>query len=133
MIEHIPVGLVFLGAFIKKNQPVDEFSWKPTKQDVLALRAELAQYDPKVINGHKQYPFEQHLVRKGICSFTNDGQLAVISPELYKREDDIYGLSQWMQEKDQEQLFQAYPEERVAWEEKIRAMFSSIKQVNKTA
>lgn len=131
MIDAHIIGFALLA--LKKIQPLQDFSWKPTKQDVLALRAELSQYDPKVINGRKQYPFEQHLVRKGICSFTDRGQLAVISPELYKRENDIYGLSQWMQEKDQEQLFQAYPEERVAWEQKIRAMFSSIKSVNKAA
>lgn len=126
------IGLFFLGV-VKGWKIGDEqqYAWKPTKQDVLALRAELKQYDAKDINGRRQPPFQQHLVAKGICSLQEDGQLAVISPQMYVRENDIKGLSDWIAEQDQKALFQAYPEEKVKWQQEIRAMFS--KPIIKTA
>lgn len=130
---HIPAFLLIGVGFLKKGTAADEFAWKPTKNDVLALRAELKQYEPTVINGRKQWPMEQHLVKKGICAFLDNGQLAVSSPELYKREQDIYGLHQWMNEKDQEMMFKQFPEEKAIWRASIQAMFKDMKSVNKTA
>jgi len=133
MIQHIPLGLLIVGmAWNKKDQTADEFAWKPTKNDVLAFRAELKQYEPKIINGRKFYSFEQHLVKKGICKILDDGTLAVTSPEMYKREQDIKGLSDWIAEQDQKAYFQANPEEKLAWREEIRSMFKDMKLVIKT-
>lgn len=129
---HIPAFLLIGVGFLKKGVAADEFAWKPTKNDVLALRAELKQYEPTIINGRKQWPMEQHLVKKGICAFLDNGQLAISSPQLYKREQDIYGLHQWMLEKDQDALFQAYPEERDAWEDNIKAMFKDVRKLTKS-
>lgn len=118
---------------IKNVQVSQSNQWKPSKQDVLALRAELKQYEPKEINGRKFYAFEQHLIKKGICSVLDNGQLAVVSPEMYRREKDIQGLSEWITDQDQKALFQAYPEEKAAWREEIQAMLSDMRGVIKKA
>lgn len=128
---HIPAFLLIGVGFLKKGVAAEAYDWKPTKNDVLALRAELKQYEPTVINGRKQWPMEQHLVKKGICAFLDNGQLAVSSPELYKREQDIYGLHQWMNEKDQETMFKQFPEEKAIWRANIQAMFKDMKGVDK--
>lgn len=132
MITTLPF-LVFLGSVKWKGTEEVPTQWKPTRQDVLALRAELAKYQPKVINEKKQYAREQDLVAKGICSFGDHGELQIVSPQMYQQAEETYGLHQWMQEKDQEQLFQAYPEEKVAWEQKIAGMFASTRALTKTA
>lgn len=128
---HIPAFLLIGVGFLKKGVSSDEFAWKPTKQDVLALRAELKQYESKEINGRRQPTFQQHLVAKGICSLQEDGQLAVVSPFLYKREQDIKGLSDWIAEQDQKALFQAYPEEKVAYQQKIAEMIRGMRSMDK--
>lgn len=125
------IGFALLA--MKQVQNKGEFDWKPTKNDVLALRAELKQYEPKIINGHKFYSFEQHLVKKGICTVLDDGQLAVTSPALYKREQQIHGLSQYIYEEDQKAAFKAFPEEKAMWREQIRDMFTNIRAVSKNA
>lgn len=128
---HIPAFLLIGVGFLKKGVAADEFAWKPTKNDVLALRAELKQYEPKIINGRKQYAIEQHMQKAGAISFGEFGERMILSPELYKKIDDTYGLHQWMQEKDMEQLFQAYPEEEVAHKQKIAELFKDFRKVDK--
>lgn len=128
---HIPAFLLI--GFLKKGFVAEANDWKPTRTDVLKLRDDMSKFQVKVINGKKQYPFEQHLVSKGICSFGDFGELQLISPENYRKATDTYGLHQWIEDKDQEQLFQAYPEERVAWNQKITEMFASMRKVDMTA
>lgn len=129
MIYHIPVLLALGSVFVKKGQSTDDFAWKPTKQDVMKLREEMAQYQPQVINGRKQYPIELVLRDRGAISFGEYGERMISSPEIYNKTEDTYGLHQWLLEKDQDALFQAYPEEREAWEDKIKAMFKGFREL----
>lgn len=125
--------LLFLGSVKWKSgdtQVVDQ--WKPTKQDVLKLRDEMAKFEPKVVNGKKQYQFELYLVSRGVLSFGEYGDWQVINPQEFRKQDSIYSLSQWMYEKDMEALFLAYPEEKVAYQEKIHAMFNDMREVFKS-
>lgn len=122
------IGFALLA--MRQVQQKDEFAWKPSKVDVMKLREEMSKYEPQMINGRKQYPIELVLRDRGGISFGDYGERQIVSPQIYKQTEDIYGLHQWMQEKDQDQLFQAYPEERVAWDQKIREMFASMRKVS---
>lgn len=126
MIYHIPVLLALGSVFVKRGE-IQEPQWKPSKVDVMKLREGMANFEAKVVNGRRQYPFELYLQSKGILSFGEYGEWQVCSPLEYTRASETYGLHKWMNEKDQAQFFQAYPEEKSIWQDKMRSMFESIK------
>lgn len=109
--------------------------YKPSQREAHDLSEKLKGFTKKLVNGRNQYPFELFLESQNIISFDKFGMIQVKNPQAYKKYIDINGLRQWIEEQEMEKLFVAYPEERVAYDEKIKAMFRDIKSLfnSKTA
>lgn len=133
MIEHLPLFLVAFGGSLRvKSESTEE--WKPSFNDTKVMREGMSKFQVEVINGKKQYPFEQYCVSEGIIGFTDNGQISVKSAFNWGRAIKTHALLQWENEKEMEKMFAAYPEEKEAYEAKlevvknqIRALFSSMK------
>jgi hypothetical protein len=115
----------------KINDPVQREIYKPSQREALDLSEKLKAFTPKVVNGRKQYPFELFLESQQIIRFDKFGMIQVVNPQAYKKYIDINSLRQWIDEQEMERMFQAFPEERVAYEKKVRAMFADIKSLFK--
>ena len=130
---HIFVPAFFMFGSIRKSvEPTEQ--WKPTFSDTKVMREGMSKFQVEVINGKKQYPFEQYCRSEGIIGFTDNGQIMVKSAFNWGRAIKTHALLQWESEKDMERMFEAYPEERGAYEAKlevvknqIRALFTSMK------
>ncbi len=135
MINHLPLFLVAFGGSLRiKSEPTEQ--WKPSFNDTKVMREGMAKFQVEVINGKKQYPFEQYCASEGIIGFTDNGQILVKSAFNWGRAIKTHSLLQWENEKEMEKMFIAYPEEKEAYEAKleviknqIRALFTSMKVV----
>lgn len=119
-----------------RNQPELTEEWKPSFNDTRVMREGMAKFQVEVINGKKQYPFEQYCASEGMIGFTDNGQISVKSEFNWGRAIKTHAMLQWENEKEMEKMFAAYPEEEVAYEAKlevvknqIRALFTSMKVV----
>lgn len=120
--------------FAIRKPKEEQQEWKPSLTDSNLLEEEMKEFHVKEVNGKKQYPFELWARSKGYISFTDHGQISVVSAFEWKRALKTYDLLKWKRNKDMDALFQAYPEEREAYESKlevvknqIRALFTSMK------
>ncbi len=114
-----------------KTEPVQREQYKPSQREALDLAEKLKAFTTKVVNGRKQYPFELFLESQNIISFDNFGMIQVVNPQAYKKYIDINGLRQWIDEQEMEKMFDAFPEEREVYADKIRSMFADIKSLFK--
>lgn len=112
----------------KEPDPLAD-AFKPSISDALALGRDLAKYSPRIINGKKQYPFEQYLEAKGIIRFGDFGEMNIKKPGEFHRLTQLNDLRQWKAEQDQEEHFQAFPEEREAWQARIAKIMQEIKEI----
>lgn len=115
-----------MSKFAQKEETVE---WKPSRKDAMDLSEKLALYTKKEINGKMQFPFELYLEKDGVLSFDQWGRIQVINPYQFKRMNEINNLRTWIEEKDQENLFISFPEERVAWENKEAIWRQDIRKV----
>ncbi len=113
------------------KEVVERTVYKPSKREVDALVEGMSKFERKEVNGKKQYPFELFLESQNVISFDDFGQIQVINPQAYKKYIDINSLRQWIDEQEMEKMFQAFPEEREVYAQKIRAMFADIKSLFK--
>lgn len=116
-----PTLLIALFA-LRKQTPEESEGWNPSAREANELHEALKAFPPKEVNGRKQYAFELYCEKKGIISFGEWGQILVRNPLQYHRALKVEGLRNWIQQQEQEKLFQAFPEEKVAWEKKIAAL-----------
>ena len=133
MINSSLIGFALL-AMRQTSAPTEE--WKPSFSDTKIMREGMAKFQVEVINGKKQYPFEQYCRSEGIIGFTSNGQIQVKSAFNWGRAIKTHALLKWENEKEMERMFAAYPEEREAYEAKlevikneIRALFGKMKLV----
>lgn len=106
-----------------KDELEEEFIFRPTTDDVRALRSQMAEVSPRNIGGTTWYPYELILLDRGILGHDKHGRRVMRNATEFEKYEKIHGLLQWQEDKDQESLFQANPEERVAHESKQAAMF----------
>jgi hypothetical protein len=109
----------------------DPFAWKPSAKDAQELTDNLKGFEKKVVNGRMQYPFELYLESKDIISFGDFGEMQVRNPQMYSRMQEIEGLRGWIADQELQKIFDQFPEERVAHQEKLKKLFASFKSVNK--
>lgn len=102
-----------------KDKPEESEVWKPSVKDAQLLSEKLKLFSAKVISGKKIYPFEQYLESEGIIRIDDTGHMFVKSPQRYYRGTEVKGLMDWIAQKDQETLFHAFPEERIAYQARI--------------
>lgn len=114
-----------------KTESVQREIYKPSAREAKDLSEKLAKFVRKEVNGRMQYPFELFLESQNIISFDKFGMIQVINTQAYKKYIDVNGLRQYIEEQDMEQMFQAFPEEREAYAQKIRRMFADIKSLFK--
>lgn len=114
---------------MKKHEPISREQYKPSAREAKDLLEKLSKFTKKLVNGRMQYPFELFLESQNIISFDKFGMIQVINPQAYKKYIDINGLRQYIEEQNMEQMFQAFPEEREVYAQKIKALFADIKSV----
>lgn len=102
-------------------------AWRPSKREALDLAENLKGFEMRVVNGRKQYPFELYLEKIGVISFGKFGEIMVASPQRYWQLNEINSFREWLAEKDQETFFEAYAEERVAFQERVAVMWKELK------
>lgn len=112
-----------------RKETQQEPAWKPSMEDVRKLEEGMSSFAAKEVNGKKQYPFELYLADRGVIRFGDYGEKIVLSTEAYWKMGEIYDLMMWKKEKDLEAIFQQFPEERKAHQEKIRAIFADMRRV----
>lgn len=119
----------------KERDPLeDEFVWKPTHADTQKLAEGMSKFQRKQINGRWVYPFEQYVASKGIIGFDDHGSIIVKNVQEWIRLNEIDSLLKWEQERDLEHLFQTFPEEKVAHEQRIEAIKAECRAIlSKTA
>lgn len=117
----------------KFSEQVQDPEWKPSLREAKDLSEKLKLFSKKEVNGRMQYPFELFLQKENIISFGKFGEIQVRNVFQYHRMSEIESLKKWHDEKEMENLFQAFPEEKEAFELKkqewmmdIRAMFDGI-------
>lgn len=115
----------------KIQEPISREVYKPSAREAKDLSEKLSKFTKKLVNGRMQYPFELFLESENIISFDKFGMIQVVNPQAYKKYIDVNGLRQWIDEQEIEKMFQAFPEEREVYQEKVRAMFSDIKSLFK--
>lgn len=111
-----------------KEKVLDEsFAWKPSAHDAQRLSDKLNAFEKKVVNGKKQYPFELYLEDEGIISFGEFGQIQVRNTIMYDRMNRTEDLRRWIGEQEQENMFNAFPEEREAHQIRIKEIINAMK------
>lgn len=125
MIDPNTFALIGLFAFKRDKDPVE--NWKPTLRDTADMRTRLLEFPAMVINGKKQYPFEQYCESKGWISFMENGQVTVKNEFQWRRACDTYDLMKWENAKEMERLFAAFPEEEAAYEKRLEVVKDSIR------
>ena len=111
----------------KQSEPVEQY--KPSMTEAQEMERGMKEFPVQVINGKKQYPFEQYCVDKGYISFLPNGQIQVRSAFNWARATKVYDLVQWKRAKDLEDIFEQFPEEKVAYENKLQAIFVDIRKL----
>lgn len=112
-----------------KKEVVERTAYKPSAREAKDLSEKLAKFARKEVNGRMQYPFELYLENQHIISFDQYGMIQVVNPLAYKKYIDINSLRQWIDEQEMEKMFEAFPEEREVYAQKIKALFADIKSV----
>lgn len=114
-----------------KDEDTKESAWKPTLKDASDLSAKLEKFEKRKVNGKMQYPYELFLESEKVVSFGEFGEMRVMQPILYKRYGDINALRIWKEDKDQESMFQAFPEEREKHQSRIAVWMREIREMLK--
>lgn len=95
-----------------------------------ALSEKLKKYEKTQIQKYTYYPIHMLMLDEGIIGTDEKyGAMMVRSPINYKRMLDTHDLMQWKQQKDEESLFQAFPEEREAKKERIAAIVQQVRTI----
>lgn len=130
MIDPTHFSLLLVGmAWNKKNDPLeDEFKWKPTREEANELRNALQKFKVQKIGGRNWYAFEQYCLSLGIIKELN-GYIVVRSPEEWRKKNDLWDYMKWEDQKNLEMFFQANPEERVAYEQRLQAIVEECRKV----
>lgn len=111
----------------RQTEPVEK--WEPTIEDANRLEQSLKQYEVKVINGKKQYPFEQWCADENIIRFLDNGTISIKSTFNWHRLNKTYALLKWKQDKELEDILERYPEERLAYENKLSSFFADVRSL----
>lgn len=126
------IGFALL-AVRQQHEPQD--SWKPSSKEADELREGIKQFQMKVINGKKQYPFEQYCASKGLIRFLDNGQFGVLYPLGWNKILKTWDLMKWQDDQDREKAFTAFPEEREEYDARIekikveiRALLTTVKE-----
>lgn len=115
-----------------KTVQEEKNEWSPTSIDTRALAEGMKGLKVKQIGGRNWYPFEQYCLSKGIISVGEgmySGQLQVVSPFEWGRIIKTHELLKWQNEKDMEKIFQAFPEEKEAYEAKLEVLKNEIREI----
>jgi hypothetical protein len=118
-----------MGRFKDEEPQARQEGWKPSRADVNQLREKMKHFSEKIINGRKQYPFNQYLEAEGIVSFDKHGDMQVRQPLPYKRAFETYDLHQYIEWEELQSVFQQFPEEKEAYDKKIARIFQEIRQI----
>lgn len=112
---------------MRKSTETISNAWKPSMKEADELEKAMASFAAKEVNGKKQYPYELYLESKGYISFDQFGRWQVINPIMFARMNDTQAFLEWRQGKDQEKMFQAFPEEKIAHRERVDKLIKSLK------
>lgn len=118
---------------MKKQEPVTERQeYRASQNQANDLSEKLKLFTRHKVNGRMQYPYELYLESENIISFDKFGMIQVVNPILYFQMNKVESLRQYINEQEMEKMFQAFPEEREAYQEKIRAFISSFRRLTKS-
>lgn len=112
-----------------QTEPVEREGYKASAREAADLSEKLKGFTRHEVNGRMQYPYELYLESENIISFDKFGMIQVVNPFLYHRMNKVENLRQYIAEQDMENMFQAFPEEREAYKEKIRTFISSFRHL----
>lgn len=113
----------------KFAQKEDAVAWKPSFHEANDLSDKLKLFSKKEMNGKMQYPLELFLFKEGVISFDQFGRVQVVNPFQYHRYTQINSLREWLAEKDMQNLFQSFPEEKELFDLKIAEWIKKCRQV----
>ncbi len=117
----------------KFAQREETVKWTPSAHDAKTLAEKLSTYKTREQYGRKQYPFEQYLEDRRVIRYGENGETIVVDPFSFHRQTEINSLREWIAEQDQESFFQANPEERVAFQERVQALRATVRSVFQNA
>lgn len=113
----------------KERNETQEEGWKPSLKEAKDLSEKLKLFSKKEVNGKMQYPFELYLEKENIISFGSRGEKQVRNPLAYHRLTETEALMKWHEEKEMENLFKAFPEEKELYEVKRKEWMMDIREM----
>lgn len=125
MIDAHMLGLALIGFARQVVAPVEK--WKPSHQDAKEMREGMKEFETKVINGRKWYPFEQYCASKNLIKAGSKGEFVVLYHQGWQQAMDTKELMDWQDWQDREAVFAAMPEEREIYEAKLEGIRKEIR------
>lgn len=112
-----------MAKFAQKIESKETEHWKPSAKEAKDLSEKLSKFTKK----DNHYPYELFLESEGIISFDSFGRWQVINPLQYKKYNEINSLREYINDKEQDRYFDAFPEERENYLAEIQTLKESIR------
>lgn len=103
----------------KYNENKEENTWTPTLREAKDLEEALKLFSAKRIGPRLIPKFLLWCETKNYISFDEFGNVSVKNPLAYHRAIETDSLREWHNAKELEHIFESFPEERVAFQQKI--------------
>lgn len=98
--------------------------WQPSLKEAKELEEELKMFKLTKIGNRLIPPFLLWCQKKDYISFDEFGSAQVKNPFAYTRAIETNGLREWHNAKELEHVFASFPEEKAAYDQKIKEMIS---------
>lgn len=96
--------------------------WEPTREDALLLKEWLKPFSQRKINGKLVAPVEQYSASMKYSYIDEGGDIVVRDAAAYGKLIQVHSYLQSIERFELERLFKEFPEEREAWNAKVRSM-----------
>lgn len=116
-----------MSRYKKQHDEVNE-KWNAIEPSELdRLRAAMQEKKQERMNGRLQTRFYQVMFDWGVLRLLTNGNASVVNPLEYTKWNRANAMIESADRKEQERIFDTYPEQRVEWEKRLAVWFKETK------
>ena len=119
---------------MKKHGSRDEIEkvWNEiSDNDLDTLRAAMKEKTQERMNGRLQSRFFQVMFDWNVLRLMTNGNVSMMKPLEFTKWNRANSMIEAADDKQIESMFEAYPEEKAAWQERVAAMGREVRAMNK--